>query len=248
MSLCPRDCTVSGMTQEQITADEYRTAAKVLRTKQVSDALGVYAAESKWCDTQAARLDAQAAGEAYEWDLALAYTAGYSTQADRPYSGGDDCRRAGIRIVLAKLEADGRLVPAGGKALTAEQWDDVKQSIDISSIGPFRRRLRTLVEEEEKAARSPQPASADRCRCGVLEDEPSDGCEWHAARAERAAESWATWQEVPEGVTFRTDKVRGATWNRARTIAVTTNACGRTPGGLNAYGPFVRAEAGKPDA
>ena len=55
-------------------------------------------------------------------------------------------------------------------------------------------------------------------------------------------ESWLTWQEVPEGIVFRTDKVPGVTWTRGYKIAVSSGPSG-VGHCLNDHGPFVRAEA-----
>lgn len=164
---------------------------------------------------------------------------------------GQASNEAGIRAILAHLDGLGLLgrpVPEGGKVLTAQQLEDIRSLVGINGVihasvrQETSRRLRVSLDPWSLP---PQPV--ERCRCGVLEDEPSDGCEWHSARAEKAAEpeQWSKWQDVPEGVTFKTDKVPGVTWNRGYKIAVTTNARGRAPGDLNEYGPFVRVEEGE---
>ena len=87
--------------------------------------------------------------------------------------------------VLAKLKADGLLVPEDGKALTAQQWEDVRSLVGIN--GEIHARVRQQTSRRLRQSIDPwytAPEPVDRCRCGVLEDEPSDGCEWHTARAE----------------------------------------------------------------
>ena len=192
------------MTQETITADEYRIAAKV------ADAEG---------DTDLSAILKQraihvAAQDAYTNELVQSVLDTWLTVEGATSLSWWTTQVTGItRTVLAKLDADGRLVPNGGRALTAQEWSGWRENVvawkeraDTASgsaaeawgagfdagfeyagnqsgpTGIFRDPPLNPYEPETYTAKP-----VDRCRCGVLEDEPSDGCESHAAAAEKAA-------------------------------------------------------------
>ena len=188
------------MTQETITADEYRTAAKV------ADAEG---------DTDLAAILKQratnvAARDAYTNELIRSVLDTWLTVEGATSLDWWRAQVAGItRAVLAKLETDGRLVPAGEKAFTTPKRPGFKP--------------------------------VERCRCGVLEDEPSEDCEWHAAEPEW----WATWQEVPYGVAVAFPGRQGQTLEKIVLHNIGDDPCCASLDGSRLVGRFVRAEAGE---
>lgn len=136
----------------ELTADEYRTTAKVLRTHGGRE-LGRRAAVVQWCEQEAARLEAESARDEEDRDFARhwwrMYVDGYCTirpeRRDR-FCPWDEIEPSAIRVghltaarslretaewliaeavhqELTHLAADGRLLPEGGTVLERE-YDD----------------------------------------------------------------------------------------------------------------------------
>lgn len=114
------------------TADEYRTVARLLLSDDFSKFGGNYAAEAKWFEAAANRLDAEQAvdAESFEFlnELALAFRSGekHARPQHTPVLEG-------IRAVLAHLQSTGRLIPAGGRGLEFSEvealrsaWEELK--------------------------------------------------------------------------------------------------------------------------
>ncbi|NKT41777.1 hypothetical protein GS676_02700 [Rhodococcus hoagii] len=112
-----------------ITAEEYRTAAKVLQSAEFTGFCGRFPGEASWCQSEADRLEAESARDEYVETLANLYWEQYVAEdAERGrYRFGRLCEdaqrvvKAGIRAVLDQLAADGRLLAEGGTL--AEAWD-----------------------------------------------------------------------------------------------------------------------------
>ncbi|PTR30620.1 hypothetical protein C8K36_102473 [Rhodococcus sp. OK519] len=104
---------------DTITADEYRTAAKVLRTDEARDWLGSHTAFSAvWCDKQAARLEAESSRDEEAEKLAeVIAQAEQRATVDELVSWRQLQVRKAARAVLDQLAADGRLLPEGGTDL-----------------------------------------------------------------------------------------------------------------------------------
>lgn len=96
----------------------------------------------------------------------------------------------GVRAVLAHLTATGRLIPAGGMALTAEQVEDVRTVAWYTGAGLSRapmaeiHRLRALFPATEPA----EVTGQDFLDAMPTEPDCWDVCEGHPAPAEPAEE------------------------------------------------------------
>ncbi|KJF21949.1 hypothetical protein C7T36_18385 [Rhodococcus sp. AD45-ID] len=106
-------------TKNDVTPADYRSAARVLLADKFSEACGSYVAESVWCNTEADRLESAALVErlahiAWTASQDAAYNKSHDTDENPPVliewqDRTDDDReftRAGIRAILAQLEAD----------------------------------------------------------------------------------------------------------------------------------------------
>ncbi|MFB7860197.1 MULTISPECIES: hypothetical protein [Actinomycetes] len=155
----------------------------------------------------------------------------------------------------------GRLIPAGGMALTAEQVEDVRK---LSQMDPWwsaehveevQARVRALFPATEPAE---EETKAELCavRLCVLPARHSgvhadrEGLRWNNPTSSPVVPApteteWQTWQEVPEGVWFLTNQNIGC-WMRRDGDKVTT-VTGGWPvctDSLVAQAPFVAAEEG----
>ncbi|NKS52547.1 hypothetical protein GS500_04620 [Rhodococcus hoagii] len=168
---------------DTITAEEYRTAAKVLLSEAFSKACGGYAAEASWCGKEADRLEAEAARDEEAERLAEVYRVAF--KAASAGNAPNSWAVAGIRAVLDQLAADGRLLPEGGTVLTEEQAEDVRWLLGLLSDMSF-----TADRENESYKRlvalfTPPAVS--------VPDSGPDGT---------PEKPWPTWQDVPEGVRY----------------------------------------------
>lgn len=237
---------------DEITADEYRTAAKVLRTVE----LGVYAAEADWCDRMAEQIDTEATADDYVTTLAETQVRGESDywkgldhpNGARTYDGmtGDSQQavRLGVTAVLARLAGDGRLVPVGGKALTAEEVADC-EGIAADAAAMDQKLIAAQVYANRiRASNIWTRNNADAfAKLMDLFPEPE---------VEGEPDSWATWQEVPQGVLVSVPLLLGPVKKQGDQIwhwdTKGQPCCTKTLArGLfeNRPGPFVRVGAGE---
>ncbi|ORM21800.1 hypothetical protein [Prescottella equi] len=96
------------------TADDYRAAEKVLRAARFGGFRGGYDDEADWCKEEAARLEAESARDEEAERLAEVYRVAFKAAAGDSYIADGSWAVAGIRAVLDRLAADGRLLPEGG--------------------------------------------------------------------------------------------------------------------------------------
>ncbi|NKT69471.1 hypothetical protein GS860_16065 [Rhodococcus hoagii] len=115
--------------QPAFTADEYRTAAKVLAASWNQRGFPYSARTAgEYCEDQATRLEAESARDEYVEKLAdvLAVAEG-GAHLDQLQGWRQTGLRDGIRAVLDHLAADGRLLPEGGTVLDADEFDKVRE-------------------------------------------------------------------------------------------------------------------------
>lgn len=133
--------------------------------------------------------------------------------------------------LLAELQSTGRLIPAGGMALTAEQVEDVRTAREElrgyrNFTGYGRSHVNQLIaavdalfpatepaEEETKAERCPSEIEGWGCSLTsghdgdhTAHDQDGPAYVWPASSpvvpAPTETGPWQTWQEVPEGVKY----------------------------------------------
>ncbi|WP_275792653.1 hypothetical protein [Prescottella equi] len=126
------------------------------------------------------RLEAESARDEYVEQLAdvLAVAEG-GAHLDQLQGWRQTGLRDGIRAVLDRLAADGRLLPEGGTALTAEQVAEARELLDAVDLDAEEFHLL-------RAAFTPPAVS--------VPDSGPDGT---------PEKPWPTWQDVPEGVKYR---------------------------------------------
>ena len=124
----------------EITAEEYRTAAKVLRTEKVTAELGGYRGEADWLDRAAELADedeALAALDDYPGQLAKRVYAADLANGAQALPGTKvhlvKTLAKMIAYTLAELERDGRLVGESAKA-TAEFADVIVAAYPRSTL------------------------------------------------------------------------------------------------------------------
>ncbi|MBM4558234.1 hypothetical protein GS466_24930 [Rhodococcus hoagii] len=156
------------------TADEYRAAEKVLRAARFGGFRGGYDDEADWCKEEAARLEAESARDEYVETLAdvLAVAEG-GAHLDQLQGWRQTGLRDGIRAVLDRLAADGRLLPEGGTVLTAEQSDDVRQYLRSHDLA-VGMRLRTIFDPIEPSdCGCGKSEACDRVLCPLIDTPPA---------------------------------------------------------------------------
>ncbi|WP_238780348.1 hypothetical protein [Prescottella equi] len=173
-----------------ITAEEYRTAAKVLQSAEFTGFCGRFPGEASWCQSEADRLEAESARDEEAEKLAEAIWEGGPRSAAYPWERLSESSKGFYRIqaraALDFLAADGRLLPEGGTVLTAEQAEDVRWMLGLLSDMSF-----TADRENESYKRlvalfTPPAVS-------VPDSGPDGTPEKH----------WPTWQDVPDGVRYQ---------------------------------------------
>lgn len=134
----------------------------------------------------AARLEAESARDEYVETLAdvLAVAEG-GAHLDQLQGWRQTGLRDGVRAVLDRLAADGRLLPEGGTVLTAEQMADMRDVLHGSPMmsGTAANRLRPQFAPSEH----PTPPAVS------VPDSGPDGT---------PEKPWPTWQDVPDGVEY----------------------------------------------
>lgn len=206
----------------ELTADDYRTAAKVAQAWKY----GLISECPDLWDAEAARLDAAAADDAEDLRLAeIAWNAfrdacGGSGNSYKTWDRADRASRAAAVEEIRAVRA--ALIPEGGMVLTADEVTDVQwlvalagRSGDTSAIA-FADRLRA------RFAGQPAPAEPD-------------------------AGPWDRWQDVPDGVKYRSHRM-GMKWQNAggRRLYIRING-EPTPSTADestmaSYAPFVRVD------
>lgn len=211
------------------TADDYRAAEKVLRAARFGGFRGGYDDEADWCKEEAARLEAESARDEEAERLAKRVHEALipaRIRGDKVPSWWADL----VRAVLDQLAADGRLLPERGTVLTAEQVAEARELLDAVDLDAEEFHLL-------RAAFTPSAVSAP--------DGGPDGT---------PGKPWPTWQDVPEGVAYRS-------MAEARPISNWVNRGGdrfavfpsgkerpsseAVSGDLAALAPFVRVDGDK---
>lgn len=106
----------------------------------------------------------QVTGEASYWSRFMPAHSNAKLDFDGMTGDNQQAVCEGIRWVLASLTAAGRLIPAGGMALTAEQVEDVEAL--VATANPYSApadRLRALFPATEPA----EPAASEGVNCGA---------------------------------------------------------------------------------
>ncbi|MHD0300155.1 hypothetical protein RCF19_30065 [Rhodococcus qingshengii] len=260
-----------------VTADECRTAARLLLTDDFTNYAGNYVAESNWFTAKADKLDASQARDAEVEALAKAMVdAGFPQGSGHP--AWDSVSDAGYRrwcdharTAIGFLTSTGRLIPAGGMALTAEQVEDVRTVSNCalqygniasreaaarldSSLAPAR-----LAEEETKAVTFDEIAQSLK-RLGDAESSFGFNLRFWRRIAEKLIAKyphlasspvvpartetgpWQTWQEVPDDTPYH-----GTTENGLLTETIWVNTSGarhphRPSGYVNEFGDYADFE------
>ena len=119
----------------------------------------------------------QVTGEASYWSRFMPAHPNAKLAFDEMTGDNQQAVCEGIRWVLASLTSTGRLVPAGGMPLTAEQAEDVVAQLSADKV--FRLSNGAVIPE---ILRLRKTFGIKRCRCGKLETAAAEGCEWHSAR------------------------------------------------------------------
>lgn len=166
-----------------ITADEYRAAAKVGRTRGL-----VHQIVEDW-EAEAARLEAESARDEEAEKLAEVYRVAFNAAAGDSYIADGSWAVAGIRAVLDRLAADGRLLPEGGVDAAQERLRRNPETIA---------RVQKAQSERDQAVRVEVTPPA----VSVPDDAPDGTPE----------KPWPTWQDVPEGVRYCSRKQRHHRW------------------------------------
>ncbi|ORJ99846.1 hypothetical protein [Prescottella equi] len=175
-----------------ITADEYRTAAKVLAASWNQRGFPYSARTAgEYCEDQATRLEAESARDEYVETLAdvLAVAEG-GAHLDQLQGWRQTGLRDGIRAVLDRLAADGRLLPEGGIALTRREAEG------------FVTVLQRHYPEGEAALLASLRERLDAPPAVSVPDSGPDGT---------PEKPWLTWQDVPEGAVYQSH-LSGAHW------------------------------------
>ncbi|RDI13481.1 hypothetical protein DEU38_13456 [Rhodococcus sp. AG1013] len=198
------------------TADEYRTAAKV-------NARMGWSMTAERLEREAARLEAESARDEYvETLVRVDYEAARirGEQAGQSWTPWDELPDlqaeimiAGLRAVLARLAADGRLLPEGGTVLTAEQWTDVRIACGADDVKPSE-----FVKAEGRLRRlaygAPPKGASEDCwvnhgcdgtACDLMHGDTPPAVSVPDSGPDGTPEKpWEAWQDVPEGVRVRT--------------------------------------------
>ncbi|NKR90579.1 hypothetical protein GS483_00355 [Rhodococcus hoagii] len=165
------------------TADDYRAAEKVLRAARFGGFRGGYDDEADWCKEEAARLEAESARDEeaerlakVQFDAQIAFS-GYGPDEILTWDSANDFQRsitaAGVRAVLDRLAADGRLLPEGGTVLTADEVADVRQYLQSHDLA-VGMRLRTVFDPIEPSDCSCGKSEAcDRVLCPLIDTPPA---------------------------------------------------------------------------
>ncbi|ORL01811.1 hypothetical protein A6F55_19150 [Prescottella equi] len=121
----------------------------------------------------AARLEAESARDQYVDQLAEVYRVAFKAAAGDSYIADGSWTAAGVRAVLDRLAADGRLLPEGGTVLTAEQSDDVRQYLRSHDLA-VGMRLRTIFDPIEPSdCGCGKSEACDRVLCPLIDTPPA---------------------------------------------------------------------------
>ncbi|WP_175278653.1 hypothetical protein [Prescottella equi] len=178
---------------------------------------------------EAARLEAESARDEETETLAKVYRAAFKAASYGGSGAIGSWTAAGVRAVLDRLAADGRLLPEGGTVLTAEQVAEARELLDAVDLDA----------EEFHVLRAAFTPPAESVTGSGPDGTPEN--------------PWPTWQDVPEGVVYRGTHRDGSRtesrWmNRGGECWVVDGLAATHPESyrlVNSVAPFVRVDGDK---